>query len=81
MRFTIDEKNRETLHSYIAIALLVVGVIFAGMGFFSEPIGEISNSVLGFIGECFFAAGSLLGVLQYVDGKYKSLERKIKQQS
>lgn len=72
----VNETNRETVHTLIAIGLIVVGVIFATMGFFAEPVGEVSNSVIGIVGEFLSLAGALLGIVQYVNNRITKLEDK-----
>lgn len=47
----------------IASALLIVsGIAFGVAGFTVTPIGEISESVLILIAQCFIMAGSFVGI-------------------
>lgn len=59
--------TREIIHTWIAGVMLVMGVAFMWAGFFTPPMGDISNSVLGAAGECFTIGGGLLGLTQYVN--------------
>lgn len=55
--------------------LIVVGLAFGWAGFCVEPVGDISGSVLGIIGECFTLAGALLGIAQYTSSKINKVRR------
>ena len=73
--FNVNDTNRETIHTIIAMVMIVVGCLaclYAEL--FIDPIGEISGSVLGFSGECFSLGGALLGIVNWVNGRLKSYE-------
>lgn len=46
--------------------MLLFGCILTTIGFFTEPIGEVSGSVLWILGQCLIYAGSALGIANYV---------------
>lgn len=52
-----------------AVLMLVVGVGFAMMGFWTHPIGSIHDSVLWIFAQCLIYTGSVLGVGSYVQRK------------
>lgn len=49
-----------------AVLLVVSGIIMCFCGFFAEPIGEIDETVLAYLGECLIWAGSMFGMTEYV---------------
>ena len=51
--------------------MLFSGVLLSFLGFFEEPTGEISNSVLWYFAQCLIWAGSVFGLTSYVDWKLK----------
>ena len=62
--------DRKLLYQYLtASALLLSGVLLSYIGFYTEPRGEISNSVQWYFGECLIWAGSVFGITSYVDWK------------
>lgn len=71
--------RREKIHTWIAVVMLVMGLAFMWAGFWTPPVGDISNSVLGAAGECFAIGGGLLGLTQYVHyslrAGFKSIRR------
>ena len=75
--------RREKIHTWIAVVMLVMGLAFMWAGFWTEPVGDISNSVLGAAGECFAIGGGLLGLTQYVHyslrAGFKSIRRDLQE--
>lgn len=51
-----------------AIAMLSFGMIFTGIGFFVQPLGEVSDSVLWILGQALIYAGSIFGIATYTKG-------------
>lgn len=51
-----------------AVAMLSFGMIFTGIGFFVEPLGEVSDSVLWILGQALIYAGSIFGIATYTKG-------------
>lgn len=74
----VTDRNRETWHTVIAVALFVTGASAAwyAMVWF-PPYGEISGSVLGFVGETFTPAGGLLGIVNYTRYQIDRQNRRI----
>ena len=58
--------------TYIAIMLVVSGVVMCFLSFYTPPVGEIAPSVLGYFGETLIWAGSVFGLIEYVNLKTKS---------
>lgn len=61
----LSEKNR----FWLATGMIVSGIVLVYIGFFTPPVGEISNSVLGFFGEIMAGAGAIMGIDLAVDRK------------
>ena len=60
--------DKKFIYQYLtAIGLLCSGVLLSFLGFYEEPVGEISQSVQWYFGECLIWAGSLFGMTTYVD--------------
>lgn len=61
---TREKKDSVTVWS--AIGMLLFGCVLTTIGFFTEPMGEVSSSVLWILGQCLIYAGSALGIANYV---------------
>lgn len=59
--------DKDTISISAAILLLVSGVVLSFIGFFTEPRGEISDSVLWYFAQTLIYAGSVMGIKSYVD--------------
>lgn len=78
---TQDRKENITVCS--AVAMLVFGCVLTVIGFFLEPMGEVHDSVLWVLGQCFIYAGGALGIANYarssakheVDERFREFER------
>lgn len=75
----VNDKNRETVHTYTAIGLIVSGVT----AFFLDlcvvgNIGEVGTGTLAYIGEAFTLAGALFGIVSYVGGRMAKVEKHLK---
>lgn len=70
-------KDKKLLLQFIfAWILVVVGVVLIFFGFFAEPIGEISPSVLTAFGEILTFCGAILGIDYRYKFKSEELDRK-----
>lgn len=65
MKRKLTEKSR----FWLATFMILSGIVLVYIGFFVPPVGEISNSVLGFFGEILAASGAILGIDLAVDRK------------
>lgn len=78
---TQDRKENITVCS--AVAMLIFGCVLTVIGFFLEPMGEVHDSVLWVLGQCFIYAGGALGIANYarssakheVDERFREFER------
>ena len=52
--------------------MLIFGCTLTAIGFFMEPAGEVSSSVMWVLGQCLIYAGSVFGLKNYVDLKIGS---------
>lgn len=71
------EKERNHWQTGSAISMLIVGTLLSVAGFCVPPVGEISESVLWFFGQCLLYAGSILGVGAYVDRKFHEMRHRL----
>ena len=60
--FNIKEDTKRTIEFWLALILVLSGLVLLFLGFYAVPIGEISASVLTAYGETATFAGSLLGI-------------------
>ena len=63
--------DKDTISISAAVLLLVSGVVLSFIGFFTEPKGEISDSVLWYFAQTLIYAGSVMGIKSYVDYRMK----------
>lgn len=64
-------KRRLEAKTALAVLLVISGIVMCYLSFYTEPLGEVSGSVLGYFGECLVWAGSVFGIVEYVDFKLK----------
>lgn len=62
-------KMNDTSRFWLAVALLIAGVVLVFFGFFTPPVGQVHGSVLGFFGEVSCMAGALLGIDIAIDNR------------
>ena len=62
----MTRENKDNVTVFSAIAMLVFGCVLTTIGFFLEPMGEVHDSVLWVLGQCFIYAGGALGIANYV---------------
>ena len=55
------------LNAIVAIALVASGAVLSFIGFFTAPVGEISDSVLWYFAQTLIYAGTAFGMKEYVD--------------
>lgn len=55
-------EKKLTIQLWLGVFLAIVGVVLIFLGFFSEPLAEIHNSVLIAFGEVSTFSGALIGV-------------------
>lgn len=59
------------------MGMLAMGAALVVAGFIVPPMGEVSDSVLWFFGECLIYAGSIFGISIYVNGKLHNIRREL----
>lgn len=62
----MTRQTKDSVTVWSAIGMLSFGCVLTTIGFFVEPIGEVSSSVLWILGQCLIYAGSALGIANYV---------------
>lgn len=64
--------------SYIfAIGAFLFGWTFTALGFFTEPLGEVSDSVLWILGQALLFVGAIIGIAQYYAGQLNDFKRSV----
>lgn len=58
---------------WVGCILILVGIILIFLGFYEEPVGELSGSLLAATGEVFTLGGSFCGLDAYVEYKFRKL--------
>ena len=59
--------KKQALNTWFSIALVASGAVLSFLGFYTEPIGEISDSVLWYFAQTLIYAGTAFGMKSYVD--------------
>lgn len=67
----MTKERKDTITVASAIAMLMFGCILTTIGFFLNPMGEVHDSVLWVLGQCFIYAGGALGIANYARGVAK----------
>ena len=77
----MDKNTRENIQVASAIGMLIGGFALAVIGFFTPPVGQIPESVLGIFAECLIYAGSIFGVAIYIQTKYAELRAYVEERT
>jgi hypothetical protein len=64
----MTKETRGNIAVYSAVGMLAFGMTLTGIGFFVEPLGEVSDSVLWILGQALIYAGSIFGIATYTKG-------------
>lgn len=72
----MKHETKLTLQFVFAWVLVVIGVVLMFFGFFAEPLGEISPTVLTAFGEILTFSGAVLGIDYRYRFKSEELDRK-----
>ena len=73
----MKKETKENIQYGSAVAMLIVGVLFAAAGFVVPPMGEIHDSVLLIFAQCLIYAGSALGIAVFINSKFEYLKREL----
>lgn len=65
-------KKKIEAKTALAVLLVISGIVMCFLSFYTDPVGEVSGSVLGYLGECLVWAGSVFGIVEYVNYKIDS---------
>ena len=57
-----SNETKEKIQSAVATLSIVFGFALTAVGFAVEPVGEVSGSVIGILGECLCFGGAIFGV-------------------
>ena len=68
--------GKERIQYTTAVVMLLSGIVISFIGFFTAPVGEISDSVLWYTAQALIYAGSIFGVGIYIDSRLKQMESK-----
>lgn len=69
-------KKRMRIESITACGVLIFGLALSTIGFFIPPVGQVHDSVLYILAQCFIYSGSIFGIASFYKGKTKELEMK-----
>ena len=62
--------NKDKISQISALLMLLSGVGLSVAGFVADPMGEISDSVLWYVGQTLMYAGSIFGVTIYALARF-----------
>ena len=64
----MTKERKSTIAVISACVMLVFGILLTSIGFFVNPLGEVSDSVLWILGQALIYAGSIFGIATYTKG-------------
>ena len=64
----MTKERRSTIAVITACVMLTFGILLTTIGFFVNPLGEVSDSVLWILGQALIYAGSIFGIATYTKG-------------
>lgn len=67
---------RKNINMIFSLLLICSGAVMSFLGFYTSPVGEISDSVLWYFAQCLIYAGSVFGMKEYVDYMIGKINRK-----
>lgn len=73
----IDLNIKEKIAIMTAVAAFVLGWILSILGFYEEPKGDVSNSVLWILGQALLYAASVFGVSSYFSAEAVAMKADI----
>ena len=78
----MTKERKSTIAVISACVMLVFGILLTTIGFFVNPLGEVSDSVLWILGQALIYAGSIFGIATYTKGvireQVSDLEQRMK---
>lgn len=64
----MTKERKDTIAVTSAVVMLAFGILLTTIGFFVNPLGEVSDSVLWILGQALIYAGSIFGIATYTKG-------------
>lgn len=64
----MTKERKSTIAVVSACVMLAFGILLTTIGFFVNPLGEVSDSVLWILGQALIYAGSIFGIATYTKG-------------
>lgn len=58
----LDREEEQTIQYIVAVAMIIFGMVLCMMGFWVSPVGEISTSVLGALGQILLLVGAIFHI-------------------
>lgn len=68
---------KEKISYVFAVCAFVFGWFFTALGFFCEPVGQVSDSVLWILGQSLIFVGAIIGIGQYYSQELSTFKRKV----
>ena len=73
----MENRTKTTAQTVSAFLMLLSGVALNVASFAVQPVGELSNSVMTYMGEALIYAASVFGLTVYVNSCMARLERRV----
>ena len=73
----MENRTKTTAQTVSAFLMLLSGVALNVASFAVQPVGELSNSVMTYMGEALINAASVFGLTVYVNSCMDRLERRV----
>ena len=73
----MENRTKSTAQTLSAFLMLLSGVALNVASFAVPPVGELSNSVMTYMGEALIYAASVFGLTVYVNSCMARLERRV----
>ena len=73
----MENRTKTTAQTVSAFLMLLSGVALNVASFAVPPVGELSNSVMTYMGEALIYAASVFGLTVYVNSCMARLERRV----
>ena len=73
----MENRTKSTAQTLSAFLMLLSGVALNVASFAVQPVGELSNSVMTYMGEALIYAASVFGLTVYVNSCMARLERRV----
>lgn len=75
--FRLDREQEQGIQYLVAIAMIIFGMVLCMMGFWVDPTGTISNSVLAALGQILLLVGAIFHINLNWKNKENSFETRV----